>query len=467
MSIKKKYSTVRGLFERHAAGESPAGFNVSLAGWVRTVRQSKEVGFLELNDGSCQKNIQVVFGQEILDCPPANGSAVEVRGTVAVSENPNAKAPLEVNAESVTILGSADADYPISKKRHGFEYLRTVAHLRGRTNTFSAVFRLRSVLTFAIHEYLQKNGFVCVAAPCITSNDGEGAGEVVRATTLDLRNVPKNPDGSVDFTKELLGGGRFLTVTGQLNVEPFCAVFRDVYTFGPCFRAENSNTARHAVEFWQVEPEMAFADLEDVMDCIEGLTKHMIMSALKYGADELAFFDAQIEPGLVRKLENTVNEPYARVTYADALDILKKSGEKFIMPVRWGGFQTEWEKYLAEKAFGRPVFVTDYPREEKAFYMRQNDDGATVSAADLMFPGIGEVVGASAREERLDRLLARMGETGLRPEDYWWYLDLRRYGTFPHGGFGLGVERMMMFVTGMGNIRDVIPYPRTPGHAEF
>jgi len=284
---------------------------------------------------------------------------------------------------------------------------------------------------------------------------------------MDFNNIPKNPDGTVDYSKELLGKECFMTVTGQLNVEPFCAAFRNVYTFGPSFRAENSNTTRHVMEFWQAEPEMAFADLEDVMDVIEGLTKHMVASALERGKDELAFFDGQIEPGLIKKLENVLKEPYAKVTYAEALEILEKSGEKFQMPVKWGGFQTEWEKYLAEKVFGKPVFVTDYPREEKAFYMRQNDDGVTVAATDLLFPGIGEIVGASAREERLDKLLARMEEVGLKPEDYWWYLDLRKYGTFPHGGFGIGVERMMRFVTGMENIRDVIPYPRTPGNAEF
>ena len=458
--------TIKSVLDKYG-NDSATGARVTLAGWVRTVRHSRDVGFMELNDGSCHRGIQVVFAPEAGGAQFATGSCVLVSGAVDYNEGQSAKNRVEIKAEKIKIIGPADADYPISKKRHSFEYLRGVAHLRPRTNTFSAVFRIRSVINYAIHEFLNGRGFVYVATPCITASDCEGAGESFRVTTLDMDALPKNEDGAVDYKKELLGKESFLTVSGQLHVEPFCAAFGKAYTFGPCFRAENSNTTRHACEFWHVEPEVAFADLNDIMDLIEEMTKYVIAEALAKCGEELGFLESFVENGLTKKLEDTVREPYARVTYAEALDILKKSGEKFSVPVEWGGFQTEWEKYLAEKAYNRPVFVTDYPKGSKPFYMRLNGDNATASATDLMFPGIGELVGASAREERPEVLFRRMEECGLAPEGYEWYADLRRYGTFPHAGFGMGVERMTRYITGMENIRDVIPYPRTPNNAEF
>ncbi|KAI4453967.1 aspartyl/lysyl-trna synthetase [Holotrichia oblita] len=438
---------------------------ISLSGWVRTVRRSKEVGFIELNDGSCLKNLQIVISAEDENFNSiTTGSAIKAEGCIIKS---NREQGYELQAERLIIEGLADSGYPISKKRHSFEYLRTIAHLRCRTNTFSTIFRLRSLLTFAVHEYLNKNGFVYIATPCITSSDCEGAGETFKITTLDFNNIPKKQDGSVDYSKDFFGKESYMTVSGQLNLEPFCAAFGKVYTFGPSFRAENSNTTRHSAEFWQVEPEMAFMELPDIMSVIEDMTKYLINYLLEHGRNELEFCDTFIENGLIAKLENTVSVNFASVTYTEALDILQKSGENFEMPVKYGSFHTEWEKYLAEKVYKKPVFVTDYPKEAKSFYMRLNDDGKTVSATDLMFPGLGEIVGASAREERLDVLLERLNECGLDPEAYWWYLDLRKYGTFRHGGFGMGIERMMRYVTGMENIRDVIPFPRTPKNAEF
>lgn len=443
---------------------------VTIAGWVRTIRASKDFGFIELNDGTCQKNIQVVFDRSLENFDAVEKQNVSacliVEGDVVLT--PSARQPLEIKATNIIIHGTSEPDFPIQKKKHSFEYLRTVAHLRPRTNTFTAVFRVRSVLTYAVHRFLQENGFVYIATPCVTASDCEGAGEVFRISTMDMENPPRREDGSVDWSKDFFGKEAFMTVSGQLNVEPFCWGFRKVYTFGPCFRAENSNTPRHAAEFWQVEPEMAFADLNELMDTIEALSKYVIRYALENCPDELAFFDQFIEKGLLEKLHRTVESDFARVTYREALKILNESGIAFDIAPEWGtGIQTEHEKYLADEVFKRPVFVTDYPKECKSFYMRLNDDNETVAATDLLFPGLGEIVGSSQREERYDVLIQRIHELGLKEEDYAWYLDLRRYGTCQHSGFGMGIERMMRYITGMENIRDVIPYPRTPNSAEF
>ena len=444
--------------------------HVTVAGWVRTIRSSKDFGFIELNDGSCQRNIQVVFDRTLANYDEVEKQNVSacliIEGDVVLT--PEARQPLEIHATAITVHGESTPDFPIQKKKHSFEYLRTVAHLRPRTNTFTAVFRVRSVLTYAIHQYLQENGFVYVATPCVTTSDCEGAGEVFRISTMDVDNPPRKDDGTVDWSKDFFGKQTFMTVSGQLNVEPFIWGFRKVYTFGPCFRAENSNTPRHAAEFWQVEPEMAFADLNDLMDTIEGLSKYVIRYVLEHCPEEIKFFDTFMEKGLIEKLEHTINSDFARIPYREALDILNKSGVKFDIPAEWGtGIQTEHEKYLADEVFKRPVFVTDYPKECKSFYMRLNDDGETVAATDLLFPGLGEIVGSSQREERYDVLMQRVHELGLNEEDYKWYLDLRRFGSCQHSGFGMGVERMMRYITGMENIRDVIPYPRTPNTAEF
>lgn len=443
---------------------------VTIAGWVRTIRASKDFGFIELNDGTCQKNIQVVFDRSLENFDAVEKQNVSacliVEGDVVLT--PSARQPLEIKATNIIIHGTSEPDFPIQKKKHSFEYLRTVAHLRPRTNTFTAVFRVRSVLTYAVHRFLQENGFVYIATPCVTASDCEGAGEVFRISTMDMENPPRREDGSVDWSKDFFGKEAFMTVSGQLNVEPFCWGFRKVYTFGPCFRAENSNTPRHAAEFWQVEPEMAFADLNELMDTIEALSKYVIRYALENCPDELAFFDQFIEKGLLEKLHRTVESDFARVSYREALKILNESGIAFDIAPEWGtGIQTEHEKYLADEVFKRPVFVTDYPKECKSFYMRLNDDNETVAATDLLFPGLGEIVGSSQREERYDVLIQRIHELGLKEEDYAWYLDLRRYGTCQHSGFGMGIERMMRYITGMENIRDVIPYPRTPNSAEF
>ncbi len=443
---------------------------VTVAGWVRTIRASKDFGFIELNDGTCQKNIQVVFDRSLENFDMIEKQNVSacliVEGDVVLT--PGARQPLEIKASNIVIHGTSEPDFPIQKKKHSFEYLRTVAHLRPRTNTFTAVFRVRSVLTYAVHRFLQENGFVYIATPCITTSDCEGAGEVFRITSMDAENPPRREDGHVDWSKDFFGKEAFMTVSGQLNVEPFCWAFRKVYTFGPCFRAENSNTPRHAAEFWQVEPEMAFADLNDLMDTIEALSKYVIRYVLEHCPDELAFFDQFMEKGLIDKLHRTVESDFARIPYREALKILNESGIAFDIAPEWGtGIQTEHEKYLADEVFKRPVFVTDYPKECKSFYMRLNDDNQTVAATDLLFPGLGEIVGSSQREERYDVLIRRIHELGLKEEDYAWYLDLRRYGTCQHSGFGMGIERMMRYITGMENIRDVIPYPRTPNSAEF
>ncbi|MBR2521480.1 MAG: asparagine--tRNA ligase [Oscillospiraceae bacterium] len=463
----EKYNLASDLYKSYGSMDGQA---VSMAGWARTTRASNNFGFIELNDGTCFKSVQIVFDRELENFQEISktptGSSLTVKGILKVT--PDAKQPFEISARSISIDGAAESTYPLQKKKHSFEYLRTIAHLRPRTNTFSAVFRVRSLMTFAIHKYLNDNGFVYVATPCITTSDCEGAGETFRVTTIDPASPPLSEDGTVDYSKDFFGRESFMTVSGQLNLEPFAHAYRNVYTFGPSFRAENSNTPRHVAEFWQVEPEMAFCDLEGVMDTAEGLTKYVISYVLENAPDEMEFFDRFIEKGVIEKLRTVISEDYARVKYDEAVRLLLESGASFELSPAWGGgIQTEHERYLSEVIYKRPVFVTDYPKEIKAFYMRQNDDGKTVAATDLLFPGIGEVVGGSQREERYDKLSARIDELGLRREDYWWYLDLRRYGTCVHSGFGMGTERLLRFMTGMENIRDVIPYPRTPRSAEF
>ena len=444
---------------------------VTVGGWIRTMRAQKTFGFIELNDGSYFKSLQVVFEDGIVenykDIAKQNvGAALIVGGTLVYT--PDAKQPIELKASVITVEGASTPDYPLQKKRHSLEYLRTIAHLRPRTNTFSAVFRVRSVAAYAIHQFFQERGFVYIHTPIITASDCEGAGEMFRVTTLDLNNVPKNEDGTVDYSKDFFGKSANLTVSGQLNVESFAQAFGNVYTFGPTFRAENSNTQRHAAEFWMIEPEMAFADLNDYMDNAEAMIKFVIKTVLEKCPQEMEFFGKFVDNELLPRLQHVKDSDFARVSYTEAVKLLQESGAKFDYPVTWGcDLQTEHERYLTEQLFKKPVFVTDYPKEIKAFYMRQNDDGKTVAAADCLVPGIGEIIGGSQREERLDLLEARMHELGLNPEDYWWYLDLRRYGTTHHAGYGLGFERLVMYLTGMSNIRDVLPHPRTFGNADF
>ena len=448
-----------------------AGKEVTVCGWVRTVRDMKTFGFIELNDGSCFKNLQIVFEdgkiENYKEVAKLNvGTALIVRGTVKLT--PEAKQPLEITAASVEVEGASAPDYPLQKKRHTVEYLRTIAHLRPRTNLFSAVFRVRSVAAMAIHEFFQERGFVYVHTPLITASDCEGAGEMFRVTTLDPKDPPLTEDGEVDFSQDFFGKAANLTVSGQLNVEPFALAFGKVYTFGPTFRAENSNTQRHAAEFWMIEPEMAFADLNDYMDTAEDMIKFIIRRTMERCPDELKIFNSFVDKGLLARLEHVMNSDFGRVSYTEAVKLLSESGEDFKFPVTWGSdLQTEHERYLTEQIFKKPVFVTDYPKDIKAFYMRLNDDGKTVAAADCLVPGIGEIIGGSQREERLDLLESRIRELGMKPEDYWWYLDLRRYGGTKHAGYGLGFERMIMYLTGVSNIRDVLPYPRTVGNAEF
>ncbi|MCM0648308.1 asparagine--tRNA ligase [Clostridium swellfunianum] len=450
--------------------EKHAGQVVSISGWVRTIRASNAFGFIELNDGSFFKNVQVVFESDMENYKDVSklpiSSSVTVEGLVELT--PEAKQPFEIKAKKIIIEGMSNSDYPLQKKRHSLEYLRTIAHLRARSNTFSAVFRVRSLAAYAIHKFFQEQGFVYVHTPIITGSDAEGAGEMFRVTTLDLNNIPKTEEGKIDTAQDFFGKETNLTVSGQLNGETFALAFRDIYTFGPTFRAENSNTARHAAEFWMIEPEMAFADLKDDMEVAEAMVKYIIKYVMENAPEEMEFFNSFIDKGLFDRLSNVVNSDFGRITYTEAVEILEKSGEKFEYPVKWGiDLQTEHERYITEKHFKKPVFVTDYPKEIKAFYMRQNDDGKTVAAADLLVPGVGEIIGGSQREERLSVLEARMEELGLKKEDYWWYLELRKYGETVHSGFGLGFERILMYLTGMTNIRDVIPFPRTTGTSEF
>ena len=451
--------------------EALGGQTITVCGWARTIRDMKTFGFIELNDGSCFKNLQVVMDANTLDnykeiAGQNVGAALIVTGTVVLT--PQAKQPLEVKAVSIAVEGPSAPDYPLQKKRHSVEFLRTIQHLRPRTNLFSAAFRVRSVAAHAIHCFFQDRGFVYAHTPIITASDCEGAGEMFQVTTLDLANVPMTEDGQVDYSQDFFGKKASLTVSGQLNAENFAMAFGNVYTFGPTFRAENSNTARHAAEFWMVEPEMAFADLNDYMDTAEDMIKYIIRFVMERCPDEMNFFNSFVDKGLKDRLEHVASSDFGRVSYTEAVELLKKVNDKFDYKVEWGcDLQTEHERYLTEQVFKKPVFVTDYPKEIKAFYMRQNDDGKTVAAADCLVPGIGEIIGGSQREERLDVLEARIRELGMNPEDYKYYCDLRRYGSCRHAGYGLGFERMVMYLTGIGNIRDVELHPRTVGNAEF
>lgn len=447
-----------------------AGQNVEVSGWTRTTRVSKNFGFIELNDGGFFKNAQIVFEDTLSNFAEVSkyqiSSAITVKGTLVYT--PEAKQPFEIKADEIILEGSSSSDYPLQKKRHTFEYLRTIAHLRPRGNTYSAVFRVRSVAAYAIHKFFQERGFVYVHTPIITGSDAEGAGEMFRISTLDAKNPPITEGGAVDYAKDFFGKETNLTVSGQLNAEAYAMAFRDVYTFGPTFRAENSNTARHAAEFWMIEPEIAFADLNDDMDLAENMLKFVINYVMENAPEELEFFNQFIDKTLLERLNFIVESDFKRVTYTEAVDLLIKSGKTFDYPIVWGGdLQTEHERYLTEEIFKMPIFVTDYPKEIKAFYMRQNEDGKTVAAMDCLVPGVGEIIGGSQREERMDILLARMAELGLNEKDYWWYLELRKFGGTKHAGFGLGFERLIMYMTGMTNIRDVIPFPRTPNNAEF
>ncbi|WP_430885977.1 asparagine--tRNA ligase [Fusibacter sp. JL216-2] len=459
---------IRDLF---AEPEAFANQMIQVSGWVRTIRSSKAFGFIELNDGTYFSNMQVVFEKDKIDnfeevSKFTIASALTIEGEFVLT--PDSKQPFELKATKVVLEAGSDSDYPLQKKRHTFEYLRTIAHLRPRSNTFSAVFRVRSVAAYAIHKFFQERGYVYVHTPIITGSDCEGAGEMFRVTTHDLKNVPMTDEGHIDDKKDFFGKETNLTVSGQLNVEAFALAFRDVYTFGPTFRAENSNTARHASEFWMIEPEIAFADLNKNMEVAEDMLKFIIDYVMKECPAELEFFNQRIDKGLLERLNHIVSSDFARCTYTEAVDILLKSDKAFEFPVEWGiDLQTEHERYLTEEVFKKPVFVTDYPKDIKAFYMRMNDDGKTVAAMDLLVPGVGEIIGGSQREERMDVLTKRMAEMDLNEEDYWWYLELRKYGGAKHAGYGLGFERAIMYLTGMSNIRDVVPYPRTPKQADF
>ena len=447
-----------------------AGKTVEVGGWIRTLRSSKTFGFIELNDGSFFKNVQVVFNNDLSNFNEISkltiSSSIKVTGNVIITEN--AKQPFEIHANNIEIFNLSDNQYPLQKKRHSFEYMRTIAHLRPRSNTFNAVFRVRSVLAYAIHQFFQERGFVYVNTPLLTSSDAEGAGEMFNVNSFDLANVPKNEDGSVDFSKDFFGKPAHLTVSGQLNAETYAMAFRNVYTFGPTFRAEDSNTVKHAAEFWMVEPEICFADLKDDMDLAEDMIKFIFSTVLEKCPEEMEFFNNFIDKTLLDRLHNVINSDFGRITYTDAIKELEKANDEFEFKVSWGiDLQTEHERYLCEKVFKKPVFVTDYPKDIKAFYMKQNPDGKTVAAADLLAPGIGEIIGGSQREENYDKLVTRMKELNMPLDEYGWYLDLRKYGSCNHAGFGLGFERAIMYLTGMQNIRDVIPFPRTPKNCEF
>ena len=445
--------------------------DVVLGGWARSIRDSKAFGFIDLNDGSCFKGVQVVFEREKIsnydEIAKQNvGAALVVKGKLVLT--PENKQPFEVKAESVEVEGESTPDYPLQKKRHTVEYLREQAYLRPRTNLFSAVFRVRSEVAYAIHSFFMQRGFVYVHTPLITASDCEGAGEMFRVTTLDMKNPPLTENGEIDFSKDFFGKSANLTVSGQLEGETYALAFGNIYTFGPTFRAENSNTARHAAEFWMIEPEIAFADLNDNMQLAWDMIQYIIRHVLERCPQELEFFNSFVDKTLLDRLNTLAKSDYCKVTYTEAVELLKKSGQEFKYPVEWGcDLQTEHERYLTEQVFGKPVFVIDYPKEIKSFYMRLNDDGKTVAAMDLLVPGVGEIIGGSQREERIDLLLERMKECNLREEDYWWYVNLRRYGGTKHAGYGLGFERIIMYITGVSNIRDVIPYPRTVGNAEY
>jgi len=460
--------TIKEIFD---SSEAYSEKEVTVAGWARTIRASNAFGFIELNDGSAFTPLQIVFEASKLanydEIAHQNvGCALIIRGKVILT--PEAKQPLEIHADEIAVEGPSTPDYPLQKKRHSVEFLREIAHLRPRTNMFSAVFRVRSVAAYAIHKFFNERGFVYAHTPIITASDCEGAGEMFRITTLDLDNVPKTEDGAVDYSEDFFGKSANLTVSGQLSAETFAMAFGKTYTFGPTFRAEKSFTARHAAEFWMVEPEIAFADLSDDMALSEDMMKFVVGYIMENCPKELEFFNKFVDNTLLDRLNNLVTEKFGHVTYTEAIKLLEESGKEFDYPVSWGiDLQTEHERYLTEEIFGRPVFVTDYPREIKAFYMRQNDDGKTVAAMDMLVPGVGELIGGSQREERLERLEEAMDRFGLDPKDYWWYADLRRYGSTRHAGFGLGFERLIMYVTGISNIRDVCAYPRTTGNADF
>jgi asparaginyl-tRNA synthetase len=447
------------------------GKQVTVCGWVRTIRDSKALGFIELNDGSCFKGVQIVFEADKLEnykeiAKQNVGAAMVVTGELLLT--PEAKQPFEIHAAEIDVEGTSTPEYPLQKKRHSLEYLRTIAHLRPRTNTFSAAYRVRSAAAYAIHKFFQERGFVYAHTPLITGSDCEGAGEMFHVTTLDLEDLPRNEDGTVDYTQDFFQKHTSLTVSGQLEAECMAMAFGKVYTFGPTFRAEKSYTQRHAAEFWMIEPEIAFADLQDDMNLARDMMKYVIQYVLDTCPADIEFFNKFVDTGLLERLTHVVNSDFGCVTYTEAVELLKKNNDNFEYKVEWGtDLQTEHEKYLTEQIFGKPVFVTDYPKEIKAFYMRMNDDGKTVAAVDLLVPGIGEIIGGSQREERIDILKQRMKDFDLNEENYWWYLDLRRYGGTKHAGFGLGFERLVMYLTGIANIRDVLPFPRTTGTAEF
>ena len=465
--MQKEFLTVKELYRQK---EEYIGKTVKVAGWIRTSRLSKNFGFIELNDGSFFKNMQIVLDEKLENFKEIGklpiSSSILVEGKLVSTEG--AKQPVEIHATNIVVEGESDNSYPLQKKRHTVEYLRTIAHLRPRSNMFSAVFRVRSVAAYAVHKFFQERNFVYAHSPIITGSDCEGAGEMFRITTLDLDNVPKTEEGKIDYSQDFFGKEANLTVSGQLNAEIMALAFRNVYTFGPTFRAENSYTGRHASEFWMIEPEIAFADLEDNMELAEDMVKYIINYVLEHCPEEMEFFNAFVDKGLLERLHNIVNSDFIRITYTKAVELLLESGQKFEYPVEWGiDLQTEHERYITEQIYKAPVFVTDYPKDIKAFYMRLNEDGKTVRAMDLLVPGVGEIIGGSQREEREDVLLERIEEFGLNKEDYWWYLELRKFGTATHSGFGLGFERMIMYLTGVSNIRDVIPFPRTPKNCEF
>ena len=462
-----KLTTIREIYKQR---ENYLDQEITVGGWIRSVRDSKTFGFIVLHDGSFFETLQIVYHDAMSNFAEISklnvGAAIVVKGTLVAT--PQAKQPFEIQASEVTVEGASAPDYPLQKKRHSLEYLRTITHLRPRTNTFQAVFRVRSLLAYAIHKFFQERGFVYVHTPLITGSDCEGAGEMFRVTTLDLDTVPKTDEGAVDYSKDFFGKETNLTVSGQLNGETYAQAFRNIYTFGPTFRAENSNTTRHAAEFWMIEPEIAFADLDDNMALAESMLKYIIRYVLEEAPEEMNFFNSFIDKGLLDRLNHVLNSEFGHVTYTDAIEILEKNNDNFEYKVSWGvDLQTEHERYLTEEVFKRPVFVTDYPKEIKAFYMKQNPDGKTVAAMDCLVPGIGEIIGGSQREDDYDKLRNRMQELGLKEDDYKFYLDLRKYGSTRHAGFGLGFERCVMYLTGMGNIRDVIPFPRTVNNCDL
>ena len=460
--------TIRELFRNT---DEYADKEVLIRGWVRNNRNSNKFGFIELNDGTFLKSFNLLYEEEFIKnfdeiSKAYVATALAVKGVVVIT--PNAKQPFEIKAREIEVEATSTPDYPLQPKRHSMEFLREIAHLRPRSNTFAAVFRVRSLVAYAIHKFFQEQNFVYTHTPIITGSDCEGAGEMFRVTTLDMNDLPKTEEGKIDYSSDFFGKETNLTVSGQLEAETFAMAFRNVYTFGPTFRAENSNTARHASEFWMIEPEIAFADLNDNMELAEAMIKYIINYVMENAPEEMNFFNSFVDKGLIERLNNIVNSEFGHVTYTEAVDILKKSGKEFQYPVEWGiDLQTEHERFLTEEVFKKPLFVTDYPKDIKAFYMRLNDDGKTVAACDLLVPGVGEIIGGSQREERLDVLTSRMKELNLNEEDYWWYLDLRKYGGVKHSGYGLGFERIIMYITGMSNIRDVLPFPRTPKTAEF